>query len=104
MAPETPDDGILSIPVYAEGKEKCEMDEQIKKQMEQSFATHHEHLNHTANRFNDGSAFAAQESKQGYLLAKGQVGADALNKLEQDGSATLAMLLKNALLQPVKSA
>lgn len=101
MAPEIPGDGILSIPVAGE---RCTMDEQIKKQMEMDFATQHKLLNETATRFNDGSGFAAQESKQGFLLAKGQVGADALNKLEREGNSELAMLLKSALLQPAKSA
>jgi len=72
------------------------MDEQIKLTMAQGFATVHQTMQQTASRFNDGSAFAAQESKQGFLLQEKVVGAAAINQMEQDGLANLVTQLKTA--------
>ncbi len=76
------------------------MDPQIQAQMAQAFATNHAVLQQTATRFNDGSAFAAQQSKQGFLLQERMVGAAAINQLETNGLADLVAQLKTAQNYP----
>lgn len=77
-------------------EDEMPLDEQISKQMQQNFANENTLLMQTASRFNDGSAFVAQESKQSFLLQQRVIGAAAVNQLERDGLADLTMQLKSA--------
>lgn len=72
------------------------MDPTIEKVLDESFASRHERLSQTAERFNDGSAFAAQESKQRFGLQQMLLGATAQNMLEQHGLADMVSQMKMA--------
>lgn len=73
-----------------------EIDEQIKLQMAQEFATNHAIMQQTASRFNDGSGFAAQESKQGFLLQEKVIGAAMVQLIEKNALADDTTQLKSA--------
>jgi len=72
------------------------MDETTKVILDQTYVGVHKRLEQTAERFNDGSAFVSQESKQGFLLAKGLMQATAQNLLEKEGLADSLMQIKSA--------
>ncbi len=76
------------------------MDEILAKSMDQNFAVRHERLAQTAERFNDGAAFIAQESKQHFLHASSMVRAHAVNTLEKDGLADSILQSKTAGIFP----
>ena len=77
-----------------EGNE--EMGDDTKAILEQTYVNTHKRLEQTAERFNDGSSFVAQESKQGFLLAKGLMQATAQNLLEKEGLADTLLQLKTS--------
>jgi len=68
--------------------------------LEQGFVFSHKRLEQTAERFNDGSGFVAQESKQTFLLREMLIGATAQNLLEKEGLADTLMQLKSAGTYP----
>lgn len=68
----------------------------ISEVLSQTFVNQHKRLEQTAERFNDGSAFVAQESKQMFLLQKMLLGATAQNLLEKEGLADSLLQLKSA--------
>tara|TARA_B100000749_G_scaffold280852_1_gene279292 strand:+ start:8332 stop:8613 length:282 start_codon:yes stop_codon:yes gene_type:complete len=70
--------------------------EETKSILEQSFVNTHKRLEQTAERFNDGSGFIAQESKQQFLLQKQLMTATAQNLMEKEGLADTLMQLKTA--------
>lgn len=76
------------------------MDDIISKSMDQNFATRHERLNQTAERFNDGAAFVSQESKQHFLHSSAIVYASAANQMEKDGLADQTLQTKTAGIFP----
>ena len=76
------------------------IDPQIDKQMQMNFANHNSQLDHTAQRFNDGSSYVAQESKQSFQHSTRLVGAEAANSLETHGLADLINQLKAAQNMP----
>jgi hypothetical protein len=75
---------------------ELKMDETTKVILDQTYVGVHKRLEQIAERFNDGSAFVAQESKQGFLLAKGLMQATAQNLLEKEGLADSLMQIKSA--------
>ena len=76
------------------------VDDIISKSMDQNFATRHERLNQTAERFNDGAAFVSQESKQHFLHSSAIVYASAANQMEKDGLADQTLQAKTAGIFP----
>ena len=60
----------------------------------------HEAMDQTLVRFNDGSGFTAQESKQVFLLQKMMFGATAQNLLEKEGLADTLLQLKSSGIFP----
>jgi len=68
--------------------------------LSQGFIARHTRIEQTAERFNDGSAFVAQESKQGFLLQKMLMGATAQNLLEKEGLADTLLQLKSSGVFP----
>lgn len=73
-----------------------QVDPTIEKVLDESFASRHERLSQTAERFNDGSAFAAQESKQRFGLQQMLLGATAQNMLEKHGLGDMIAQMKMA--------
>jgi len=57
-------------------------------------------LDQTLLRFNDGSGFVAQESKQGFVLQKMMFQATAQNLLEKEGLADTLLQLKSSGVFP----
>lgn len=68
--------------------------EVIEKAMDEAYTGRHDVLQQTLARFNDGSAYAAQESKQSFQHAKQQFLVNAIQMLEQDGLAARIAQLK----------
>ncbi len=85
--------------IIFEGEKMSEFDP-VAVGMNQAHAARHERLQQTAERFNDGSAFAAQESKQSFMLAKMMFGATAQNLLEKEGLADSLLQLKSSGIFP----
>lgn len=72
------------------------MQDETKVILEQSFVNTHKRLEQTAERFNDGSGFVAQESKQGFIIRQMLMGATAQNLLEKEGLADTLLQLKSS--------
>ena len=90
--------GEIGTPPGGAGDDTTEanMSELINKSMDQHFAQGHEQMSQTAQRFNDGSGFVAQESKQMFLIQKMLIGATAQNMLEKEGLADTLLQLKTS--------
>ena len=72
------------------------MQDETKVILEQSFVNSHKRLEQQAERFNDGSAFVAQESKQIFKLQQLLIMATAQNLLEKEGLADTLLQLKSS--------
>ena len=85
----TPIDGEIPIPINP--NEESE---------EMANALNSEAMDQTIVRFNDGSGFVAQESKQSFVLSKQMFQAVAQNLLEKEGLADTLLQLKSAGVYP----